>query len=252
MFRCGGVIPVPPGSGFIGTNVPYVLGRSGIPFVIAPTGSMANNGALTLGTALNLTYTGGLYLHLPASAIVAGSAAGWYWTVMSTTTAGTVFNSTYTTGAPSIGTTTAFATTGPGAFTGEVSEITAQQITVPAKSMGPNGWLRVQTIESINSTAGAKTLKGYLPAAGSTGFVNSGLTTGNLTSELTTFIANRGLTNSQVGSTFNRGTFQSNNAAIVGSIDTTAAMTFAFTLQKAVATDTIALEFFEIEVGYGA
>lgn len=62
-----------------------------IPVAIAPTGTMANNGAITLGTALNATYPQ-IYLCLPASAIVAGSAVGCYYAVMSSATAGTVYN----------------------------------------------------------------------------------------------------------------------------------------------------------------
>lgn len=79
-------------------RIPYILAQCNVPIGIAPTGTMAANGAITLGTALNTTYSGGLWLYLPAGAAYAGSLAGFYWTVMSSTTLGTVYNNTYTPG----------------------------------------------------------------------------------------------------------------------------------------------------------
>src|SRR6185369_17004034 len=56
------------------SGVPYVWKSYHIPIIIAPTGTMANNGAVTLGTALGTTYAN-CYLVVPAGAIAAGVPA---------------------------------------------------------------------------------------------------------------------------------------------------------------------------------
>jgi hypothetical protein len=144
------------GGSITGTNVPYSPAKSAIPFIKASSGTMGNNGALSAMTALPTTYTGA-YIYLPANAIVAGSAAGWYWFVGSSTTAGTVYNSTYTSGIPVVGTTTAFATTGPGAFTGESAAVTAVQYTLTGGSIGANGQMFFWDKYSVTNNATAKT-----------------------------------------------------------------------------------------------
>src|SRR5579859_1785192 len=103
---------------------------NGIPFIVANTGTMGNNGALTLGTALPSTYANA-YVYLPANAISAGSAAGWYFCQFSSTTVGTVFNNTYSSGTPQIpAALVSFATTGPGAYTGVTTQITGPNFTI--------------------------------------------------------------------------------------------------------------------------
>jgi hypothetical protein len=134
------------------------LASSGIPFVIAPTGSMANNGALTLGTTLPAAYAFA-YVYLPAGAIRAASAVGWYFCEMSTQTAGTVFNNTYTSGIALIpASPTAFVSTGPGAFTGVITQVTGPQITIPANTIGPYGVLRHSAMWNVAGTTNNKTI----------------------------------------------------------------------------------------------
>ncbi len=135
--------------------------RSGIPFIKSSSGTMGNNGAISAMTALPRIYSGGAWIYLPAGAICAActasvggggagnaSAVGWYWFVGSSTTAGTVYNSNYTTGIPVIGTTTALAETGPGAYAGITGAITALSVTVPGNSMGINGQVVVDVLYS--------------------------------------------------------------------------------------------------------
>jgi hypothetical protein len=143
------------------TTAPSILFRSAIPFVATPTGSMGNNGALTIGTALGLTYANA-YFYLPANAISAGSAAGWYYGTCTTTTACTVFNNTYTIGQPTIpASPTAFVTTGPGAYSGPgaAQAIIAQQITVPGGALGKRGGVRVTQKSSTINNANTKTVR---------------------------------------------------------------------------------------------
>lgn len=140
-------------------NRPVALLQCGVPIGIAPTGTMAANGAVTLGTALNTTYGGGLWLYFPSGAVFAGSAAGFYWTMMTNTTLGTVYNNTYTPGSTPFdipASPTAVSAAGPGAYTGVTSEITAISTTLPGGLLGANGILSASGYRSINNTAGNK------------------------------------------------------------------------------------------------
>ena len=84
-FGLGGIIP---------------FSRSSTPMILQSSGTVGANGALSNITALPETYSGGAYLHFPAGRLFAGSTAGLYWTVMTSTTAGTVFNNRYISGEP--------------------------------------------------------------------------------------------------------------------------------------------------------
>lgn len=142
------------------TKSPVIVSSSAIPVGIPSSGSIGNNGALTGLTAFPVTYSAGIYLYFPAGAIAAGSAAGKYWTVMSSTTAGTIFNNTYTSGeltAPASN--TAFVTTGPGAYVQDVTEITLRSSTGVTPLMGPTGQLRMSFLLNFPTSANAKTIK---------------------------------------------------------------------------------------------
>lgn len=226
-----------------------VLSQSGIPFIKASSGTMGNNGAISAMTALPRTFSNGAYIYLPAGAVAAGvpAAATWYWFVASSTTAGTVYNSTYTSGTPRVGTLTAFATTGPGAYTGSIATITAVSIVVPANSMGLNGRVDVRFGFSQNSTAGNKTVYALFGAANM-----YALTQTTQTSTVAVgWAQNRGLATVQgVGYSY---TTSSNSAAGVvqatdGAETTTANVSVNFNLSAAVATDHIVLDQYIIEV----
>lgn len=236
-------------SGLSGTpGAVQKIAASAIPFIIAPTGSMANNGVITLGTALPATYANA-YINLPASAIQAGSAAGWYFCQMSSATVGTVFlNNPYVSGLPSIPPApVAPATTGPGAYVGVTGATNGPQITIPAGVLGPNGTLRLSQLNSVNAAATTKTLQAFIAGTNIWGvtfttaaqFGLAGITT----------LQNRGAQNANV-------TFSTSNAAGVGvaasanvfsSINFAAAQTLTFALTTTVATDFIVLESFLIE-----
>lgn len=137
--------------------VPGLLG-GGIPFVVVSTGTVAVNGALTVGTALATTYSGGCYMFLPAGAAFAGSAAGWYWVVMSSSTLGTIYNNTYVNGPVSPPAVLVPVTVaGPGAYTGVTTAVVGPTITIPPNLCGPWGAVRVSTSWAQNSTANNKT-----------------------------------------------------------------------------------------------
>lgn len=218
-----------------------VLLNSAIPFIKAPSGTMGNNGAVSAMTALVRTYSNGAYLYLPANAISAGSAAGWYWFVGSSTTAGTVYNSTYTSGVPQRGTTTAFATTGPGAFTGDTGTLTAISITVPARLMGNNGRIDIDTVTLRNTTGGNKVL--WVRWGGTSCIGSTYTSPASVVSKCT--VTNRGVTNVQALSYWNI-----TSASVVGqgatatdaTIDSTADQAVAIQLNSAVATDWAAID----------
>jgi hypothetical protein len=231
----------------LGNNAPAPLGRildqCAIPLIIVSSGTMGNNGALS-GVAAVTAVHPAAYVYLPANAISAGSAAGLYYAVFSSTTAATVYNNVLS-GSPGIpASPTAFATTGPGAFTQSTSEITLTTINVPANSMGTKGRLEIDADFTYPTSANVKTLKGKF--GGST--LWSSTPTNTTSTKLTKLvITNRGAFNSQRHS---ENHYTSSGAVGAGngtaSIDTSASADITLTVQLSVATETIALESFQV------
>ena len=92
------------------------LCQTGIPLILVSSGNIGNNGALTAITTLPATYSQGCYMWFKTNSISAATPAGWYYVVMTSGTAGTIYNNTYTSGVPlQPAVLTAFVTTGPGA-----------------------------------------------------------------------------------------------------------------------------------------
>jgi len=158
--------------------VPYSdqsLLRSSIPFIVAPTGTItATTGALLLGTAISPQYLFGntaaaalrYYMYFPANAWT-GSTAGWYYVTMTSSTAGTVYSNTYTTGTPVIPTSPTLVTTGAGAYTGVTGAVIGPNFTIPANSFtNDKATLKLITQGSNSSSGGAKTIKLYTSSAG--------------------------------------------------------------------------------------
>lgn len=217
-----------------------VLGQSRVPMILPSSGSMANNGALTLTTALDQAYPSA-YFYMPAGAIVTASAAGFYYGTMSSTTAVTLFNNPYVSGSPTIpGSPTAFATTGPGAYTQTTgSGLIASQINLAASTLGAYDEVQIHGIISYNNSAGAKSLLAtygaftYGTIAPTTtvvtsfqgGFANAGslsrqTQTANTTMQLTTGAS----------------------APLNGAINSAAAQSLFIKLQLATATDYVMLQ----------
>lgn len=219
-----------------------LLFRGSIPVGIAPTGTMANNGAVTLGTAIPAIYAA-CYLYLPANAIVAGSAAGLYYTVMSSTTVGQVFNNTYTSGIPATpASPTAFVTTGPGAFAGSIARQTLITLTLPGGLMGLNGSLDLESLWSATNNANAKT-----PTVV---FGGNDVSTSALTSAAaihdTRLIMNKAsaaLQIAQAGAATG-GWGSAGSASTYLAVNTAADVTLKYDLQKATATDWAGIEAF--------
>lgn len=223
----------------------YPLGQANIPLVLPSSGSMGNNGALTITTSLPATYANA-YIYMPAGAIAAASTAGWYYGQCSSATACTLFNNTYTSGTPIIpASPTAFATTGPGAYTQVTTEVAAYEVAIPANLLGPNGSIEGHSLYTYPNNSNAKTLRARVGTQGTSG--NSIMATGPTTSaslgQLFGFV-NRGLTNSQVPNFMlgNAGVGGGSSALTYFSVDTTQIQWINTTLQLAAATDFIVLE----------
>lgn len=136
--------------------------HTAIPFILSASGSMGNNGAVTLGVALDRVYPR-CYMYFPANAIFAGSLAGWYWTVMSSTTVGTVYNNTHTSGYPAIPTVAGFTTTGPGAYTQTAGvDLAALAVTLPANCLGRWGGMQSRLCMTSGGAGGVKTAKVFV------------------------------------------------------------------------------------------
>lgn len=229
----------------------FILAKWGVPFIVASTGTMGNNGAVSAMTALPATFSNGAWLYLPAGAVAAGvpAAASWLWFVASSATAGTVYNSTYTSGVPTPGTTTAFATTGPGAFTGVTTEVTGPQITIPANSLGTAGHLRATTSFALTNNANAKSAKVKLGATDFTGGAMSLASAANQIGWVDIFAT--GATNQQIGREVN---LLGSNVIGIGStyngaIDMTTSQTLAYTFTRSgAATDSYVFEFGEVTI----
>lgn len=217
---------------------PLVIGHSRVPFVIPSSGTMGNNGALSGITAVAQAYPAA-YVYMPAGAIAAASAAGWYYAVFSSTIAATLYNNVYTAGTPSIpASPTAFVTTGPGAYTQTTSGVQAFAMTVPGGLIGINGGLRATIMSANNNSANTK---GALFKYGGTTFFSSFPTT-TLTLGLCSGFVNCGSASQQATITASSGFVGASSAApTFATVNSAAAQTAGVTLQLANAADTVTL-----------
>lgn len=217
---------------------PWILAQCGTPIGIAPTGTMAANGAVTLGTALNTTYSGGIWLYFASGAVYAGSAAGFFWTVMSSTTLGTVYDTIYVPGTSSWdipASPTAIVAAGPGAFTGVTSEITALSVTLPGGSLGNHGALLTKNRFLHPNNANNKICTEKFGGNS----IATGTRTTTAVARSSNYLRNCGLQTKQQnnagGIAFNDGTTTAAPAQL--SVNTAADVTCAVSLTMAVATD---------------
>ena len=249
----------PGGSSANAPSVPYRIFSSGIPSGIPSSGTIGNNGALTLTTALDSVYgpsgvSPGVWLYFPAGAVYAGSLVGSYWTVMTSNTAGTIYNNTLTVGSglqsPPV-TPTPIVATGPGAYTQLITVSNTFDLisfTLPGNSLGKNGQLRLYSVYVNNNSA---TAKNSVVKLGGNFFTNIGTTT-NTTYWFNWPLTNLGQTNSQIFT----GNFLSADTGTTGgpgrsTIDTTANTIVSMSAYlNAAATDWIICQYLIATVTY--
>lgn len=204
-------------SGEIVHSTPIILGavQSGIP----SSGVVGANGALTVSTAFLETYSDGCWLYFPAGAVYAGSLAGLYWVVMSSTTVGTIYNNLLTlpgtVNAPA--SPTPIVAAGPGAYTQTLAEIVIAAGTVPAGSLGSSGVLQIASLVRHNSSAGAKSWKANY---GGTNFAIRSSTTTTLSNRVCS-VYNSGSTSRQVSTRWVGPDATATTDPTFGTVDTT-------------------------------
>lgn len=215
----------------------------GLPLILPSSGSIGDNGALSGITAFNATYIQ-CYMYFPVNAIATGTAAGWYYVVMSGTSAGTIYNNPRTTtDIPAVPTTLVpFVTTGPGAYTQGTSAVTAFSKTIPAGTLGINGVLDCYVDHLCNNSAGIKTSSILF---NSTALHNLGTTT-SLGQPRRVMVFNRG---NQAKQKVTRANITSEAsvpsiATTFTTVDTSVDVVLNVSLTISVATDTVSLEGF--------
>lgn len=242
-------------------NVDYATGAAvqcNVPVGTAPSGSIGSNGALTLGTALvgstvSGYYDRGIWLYYPANAITGSNGAGFYWTVFTSTTLGTVFNNTYTAGSNSgigswkIPTTSAFVGTTGAAYTGVTTAVITHALSIPANSLGINGQIKTSVVHRNNGTAGAKAVATSLGGQ-SIGYSTS-QTTNTLNSDIS-LIYNQGSADRQYS--LSQDSNHSTSTPQARSVDTTQVQILSLAQTLAVATDWSVIEQFMIKLNPGS
>lgn len=217
------------------SGVRYVLASGGIPLIGLSSGSVAANGAISGITALPLAYPAA-YCWFPANILAASIAAGWYYCTFSSTTAGTAFLNTYTSGIPTAPGSPTAVTAGQGAFTGDTGTETALQITVPANAMGANGALVFTGQMHYTSNVNNKTFMLKFSGAGGTTYIsNAQASIGQC--EYSAVINNDGGAGNQIGYVKIQPPGAPAMGASLGTTDTTAATTVVTQMLRATATD---------------
>jgi hypothetical protein len=244
----GGNVVAMPGFGS------SVLFQSHLPFIVLPSGNIANSGVLTGAATLPVTY-GSCYTYWAASTLATsgpGSTAGWYYSLMSSATAGTIYANTYTTGLPTIpGSPTALAsTTAIGAYTGVTTTQSPQIYAMPGGTMGLRDTVRITTRCSVPNNGNNKQIQ---PSFGGLAIGFPTNTTTVLSQIIQGNVSNRESLSVQIASTANvlSYTSQANNFTTLG-IATASAVNITSILGHSTATDYAVCESMIVELLYGS
>jgi hypothetical protein len=228
---------------------PYILAQDGVAVGLAPNGTVATNGQVTLGTALQRIYSNGIWLYLPAGA-VSGGSAGLYWCVMSSTTVGQVYTNFADTSqkfTPYIPNGSLVNAVGSNsAYTQIIStNITLINATIPGNYIGASGSLRsIQQFSCLNN-ANAKSVQLQF---GANNIIYNASIANSAGAQTLATIRNCGVTNSQVAN-FNSltGLGTSSNMGYYSN-DTTVDQPILVSASISVATDYIIFEAGSLEV----
>ena len=230
---------------------PRSLGSAGVPVAVANSSAagILTVGTFTLGTALPRIYPA-IWLYFPANAVLGDTTGGLYYCVMTSTTAGTVYQGKNgvangvgaVTFQPTIPATLTAVVGGNAAYTGSTTETFLVNVALPAGCIGVNGSVRVTVLETTNNSAGAKTYKTYL---GASQVGQSGSYTTSTGGTQMIQVRNAGAQNfnnsSVVGGT-------SATAAVYTAIDTSVSSFIALSVTSAVATDVSVIEGYTVEL----
>lgn len=243
------------GSTYVGD--PYQLSSlcsSGAPVIIPSNGTIATNGTVTLVTALPTTYSGGAWVYFPATAFAGTGVAGLYWTVMSSTTVGVVYQNivlqteNFEPNVPSV---LLGAVTGSNtSYTQTInSDFYIFRGTVPGGLMGKFGQVSYKVLFATNATANSKPVK--------INFNSTAIHTSSLSSNAAVIIDKettcRGTPYQQVSNplaALGHGAIASGSPLYL-SVDTTADFDITVTGQLSTATDYIVMEYLNIIIAGG-
>jgi len=228
-----------------GLETHQVLQSGGVPILIPSSGTMGANGALSAITAISDTYPD-MYLYFPAGAVYVASAAGFYYAVMSSTTAGTVYNNVYTPGTnlPNIpASPTPITAAAPGAYTQVLASIIVISVQVDGGSMGKNGVVRMDLDVMHSNSAAQKILKTNF--GGTQQIYWGGATAVRILTRHA--VINRGRVDKQAYSLYIDGT-SSSYLPLVNSIDTSNNQVFTIALQLTAATDYVGVNYYFSEL----
>jgi len=232
------------------TFLTSLYAQCGVPMLLQSSGTVGNNGALTLTSATDITYSN-CYMTFPQGALFTNSPAGQYFTQMSSHTVGVVYNNQYISGIPTIPTAAQLVpivATGPGAYiqpTGVLNSLV--NFTFPGNVVGNNGAIRtLDTWAFINNTNS----RGMSSAIGANNITGPTVTTALSSQQVQHVLRNRGLPTLQVnfGS---GGTGIATSGSPVGliAIDTTQPQTVSYNaILNTASTDWVVLEGFSFEI----
>lgn len=135
--------------------------------------------------------------------------------------------------------------------TGNTTETALATVTVPAGAMGPNGALRILAGFSGTSSANNKTVRVKFGSLSGTNFLSTNITTNGLV--WGGVIMNRNAQNAQIGAPNGvSGVGSIGYPFLTAAIDTSASTTLVFAGTLANAGETVSLEYFYVDVLYGA
>jgi len=226
---------------------PYTLSAlasTGVPVVIPSSGTIATAGTVTLTTALPTTYSGGAWMYFPATAFAGTVAAGLFWVVMSSTTAGTVYQTSVVPASPFeafVPTETLVAVVGSNSGYTQTtsSDLVMLRTTVPGGLMGLSGEVDYHLLFTTNATANTKTVK---VTFGGTDIHSASLSS-NTSTVIDKQIVNRGSTARQVANPLAAlGYGSSATASLYPTVDTNSDFDIVVTNNLGTATDFVVLE----------
>lgn len=123
----------------------------------APSGTIStgSSGNITFGTAAPRAYTEGIFVYLPTIATTPAIAAGYHWCVMSDTTTGTLYATTWSGGVPTIGAAINF--TVGASYTGVTTTVALPTNTLIGGVMGNYRQIQFRGQTSTTNNANSKT-----------------------------------------------------------------------------------------------
>jgi hypothetical protein len=219
-----------------------IVAASGIPVGLPGSGSIGVNGALTLTTALPLTYSN-IWLFFPAGAVYTNSPAGCYFCQMSSTTLGTIYNNVLS-GVPYIPSVLNPVTSASvGSYTSPTTTQSLFSFTVPGGIMGANGQMYIETEYTYPSNANSKI--GRVDYGGVS--LIAGAVTTSVVQTAQKWLTNRGSTGKQFSRPASSPTVGVSAVATTQpTIDTESNQTMTFSATLANAADYVTFENFNV------